>query len=76
MKPSEPDYMDLVYRPIEHVLEDLSCRKLALALGCSRTQAAAIKVEPWKFVDTPWEMGDANIEKIRLWLRKRAKAGA
>lgn len=40
---------EALYRPLEHILEDCTCRTLARLLGVSKDTAMLIKREPWLF---------------------------
>jgi hypothetical protein len=52
---------ELRYRPIEHVMECLSCRELAEIAGCGKTEAnRAIRGEREL---EPWE-----VRNVRDWL--------
>lgn len=57
---------ELLSRPIEHVLEGMSCRELATVIGCDRNSASLIlrgerELEPWE------------AQRVREWLAGSAK---
>lgn len=63
---------DLRYRPIEHILEALNAKQLGAALEINKDTAAQIASDPGRFVDTPFELTDAQDGKIRAWLEGRS----
>ena len=59
---------ELRYRPIEQVLEDLPCRVLAKALGCSKVTAMMLKRDPSVYVGTSNEIDERAVRRIRAFL--------
>lgn len=54
---------DLRYRPIEHVLECMTCRELADVLGCAKSEAGlAIRGDR--------ELDPEEIRSVRRWLER------
>lgn len=66
------DYSDLRYRPIEHIMETLGCRTIGKALGIDRNTAAKLMRDPSAYVDTPLELDDEKVQRIRAWLESAA----
>ena len=64
---------ELRYRPAEQLIECMSVRNLALALGWGKDTAARVKRDPSAYVDTPYEIGDLAIASIRAWLDKETR---
>ena len=52
---------ELLYRPLEHVLEDLSCSELGRAIGMGRSRA-------WDMKCGRCELGPEQEQKLRAWL--------
>jgi len=66
---------ELLCRPIEHVLEALSCRQLAQALGVTPARALAFREAPWQFTDTDLDLALAT-PKLRKWLEHQCQSTA
>jgi hypothetical protein len=62
------DLSELRYRPLEQILEVLTCRQLGEALGISHSTASFILRDPFAFVDTKQELDDQADQKIRRYL--------
>ena len=62
------EFAELRYRPIEQILEALTCRQLGQALGLNKDTARQIKNDPGAHVDTPLELDEMKIRKIHTWL--------
>jgi transposase-like protein len=65
---------DLRYRPIEHIMEEaggLGARELGQALGINKSTAMLLKRNPHLYVDTPLELDDASIRRIRDWMERQ-----
>lgn len=63
---------ELRYRPIEQIMECISARDMAAALGWNKVTAARVKRDPSAFVDTDLELDDARVQQIREWLERQA----
>ncbi len=62
---------DLAHRPLEHILEDMTCVEIAAALGCNKDTAALIKRDPSAFIDGPLEVDDITDWRLRQWLEQQ-----
>ncbi len=63
---------ELRYRPLEQIMECISARDMAAALGWNKDTAARVKRDPSAFVDTNLELDDARVQQIREWLERQA----
>jgi hypothetical protein len=71
-------YKELRYRPIEHALEQLTCKQLAAIWGIDKDVANQIKREPWVWpvierdVDSRYVLDAEKIRQLRVWLERAA----
>lgn len=63
---------ELRYRPAEQLVESMSARDMARALGWSKDTAARVKRDPSAYVDTPLEIDDVRVQQMRAWLENAA----
>ncbi len=66
------NWEELRYRPAEQLIECMSSRDMAKALGWNKDTCARVKRDPSAYVDTNLEITDERVQQLREWLEKQA----
>jgi hypothetical protein len=64
---------ELLFRPIEHILEALNKDQLAEIWGVNKGTATNMKMRPWEYKGTTMEVTPERERQVRQWLERQVR---